>query len=40
MGYTMQPNGMQTLVASDDLETIPGCWISGNNGVDLVEEEI
>jgi len=36
----MQPNCMQTLVASDDLESVPGCWVSGNDGVDLVEEEI
>ena len=31
---------VQSGIASDDLKTIPSCWVSGNNGVDLVEKGI
>jgi len=36
----MQPNCMQALIASNDLKTVPSSWVSGNDGVDLVEEGI
>jgi hypothetical protein len=40
VGDAMQPNCMQALVASNDLEAVPSCRVSGNDGVDLVEEGI